>query len=179
MEIIDAPRTNRITLRLPNSIVGELKKEANEKDIPLNALVTKFLNKDISYNRHVTALSHITVPHMLFMKMIDIIDEHYIEKIASKGPAIVRKLFKKTGMSYDLDGILNHYLVVISKYCGWYELTYENENNHYRLVFETNLGLKWTKFLSVYIGSILNSLDINMIDSSADENLIIFEFNKL
>jgi len=179
MEVLEmAPSTNRITLRLPNSVLNALKKEAETKDLPLNALVTKMLNKIVSFDMQLDAMPTIIMSHVLFTKIIDKIDEASMKEIAREGPNIIKTLFTILGFRYDLDNVINNYLVTLGKYCGWYKFIPEITRNHYRLVFEIQLGSKWTKFVVAYVKNILESLMINIDDESINDKVIVFEFTK-
>src|SRR5437879_8479283 len=134
------PSTNRVTLRLPNEVLNVLKKEAQRKDLPLNALLTKFLYKIVSFDMNIQAMPTIMIHEFLFSKMFDDLNESKLEKIASEGPRIVKKLFAILGLRYDLDQVISNYFETTGKYCRWYTFKQEVRYNHYRLVFETQLG---------------------------------------
>ncbi|HSD05067.1 MAG TPA: hypothetical protein VLB45_04855 [Nitrosopumilaceae archaeon] len=178
MEVLErVPTTNRITLRLPNQVLEILKTEAEKKDLPLNALITKILYKNISFDLHVKAMPNITIPHDLFINFIDKIDDSFVEDIAKAGPTTVKKLFKILGINYDLDQIIYNYFDMIGKYCEWYQFSHQAKHDKYRLVFNSTLGPKWTKFLAMYVRSILESLKIRIDEMSINDGLVVFEFS--
>ncbi len=168
--------TNRMTLRLPNHILKKLKKEAEKKDLPLNAVITKILSKNTNYEMEFNAIPSITMSHNLFLKMIDKIDEENLEKISVDGPDVIKKLFTIIGVDYNLDNITEKYFIILAKYCGWFKFTHTIDGNHYRFVFETSFGSKWTKFLLSYVKNILHSLKIHLDNESIHDNVILFEF---
>src|SRR5690242_10516751 len=150
--------TNRITLRLPSNVLEKLKEESERKDLPLNSVITKILSKNITYDMEFNSIPTITMSHVLFSKIMDNVDDATLEKIAVEGPNVIKKLFTIMGIQYNLDNIIEKYFVIFSKYCGWFKFTYVTSDLDYRLVFETQLGEKWTKFLSLYVKNILESL---------------------
>jgi len=172
------PSTNRVTLRLPNEVLNVLKKEAQRKDLPLNALVTKFLYKIVSFDMNIQAMPTIMIHEFLFSKMFDDLNESKLEKIASEGPRIVKKMFAVLGLRYDLDQVISNYFETTGKYCRWYTFKHEVHHNHYRLVFETQLGPKWAKFVKTYVKSILESFVITIDDESVNDNIIVFEVTR-
>lgn len=179
MEVLEmGPSTNRITLRLPNSALNVLKKEAEKKDLPLNALVTKMLIKIVSFDMQLDAMPTIIMSHALFTKLIDKIDEASMEEISKEGPNLIKRLFTILGLRYELNEIIDNYFAMLGKYCGWYKFSSNINNARYRLVFETQLGLPWTKFLIAYIKNILESLKIHIDNESLHDNVILFEFVK-
>ena len=173
---IKSRATNRITLRLPNSILEKLKKESERKDIPLNAVIAKILSKNTTYDMEFNTVSTITLSHGLFSDIIQSSDDNALAKIAAQSPDIIKKLFTIMGIEYKLDNVIEKYLIIFSKYCGWFKFTYDVTGQRYRFVFETHLGAKWTKFLSLYIKNILDSLKIRTDNESTHDNIILYEF---
>jgi hypothetical protein len=179
MEVLEmAPSTNRITLRLPNNVLTELKKEAEKKDLPLNALVTKILNKNVSFDMYLEAIQGIIMSHTMLLKIIDQVDERAMKEIAREDPQVMKDMLAVLGLRYDLDHIINDYLVMLGKYCGWYKFSHEITHNHYRLVFETGYGSKWIKFIAEYVKNIFESLKIRIDNESISNKVIVFEFTK-
>ncbi len=176
LEVHRMRSTNRITLRLPNNILEKLKKEAERKDIPLNSVIAKILSKNTTYDMEFNSIPTITMSNVLFSKIMDSVDDTTLEKIAAEGPDVIKKLFTIIGVEYKLDDVIEKYFVIFSKYCGWFKFTYEINDSYYRFVFETPLGEKWTKFLSLYVRNILESLKIHVDNESVHENVILFQF---
>ena len=168
--------TNRITLRLPNNVLEKLKKEAERKDIPLNSVIAKILSKNTTYDMEFNSIPTITISNVLFSKIIDNVNDTTLEKISAEGPDVIKKLFTIIGIEYNLENIIEKYFVIFSKYCGWFKFTYDLSGSHYRFVFETPLGEKWTKFLSLYVKNVLDSLKIHIDNESIHDNVILFEF---
>lgn len=171
------PTTNRVTLRLPNQVLEVLKKEAEKKDLTLNALVTKILFKNTSFELHVKAVPNMTIPHEIFIEFINKSNNSTIEEIAKNGPSIVKKLFRILGLEYNLDNMIYSYFEMIGKYCEWYSFSHQIKHNRCRLVFNTMLGSKWTVFLSIYVKSILESLKVRVDEVSVNDGVIVFEFS--
>jgi hypothetical protein len=168
----------RITLRLPNRVSSTLKKEAERRDLPLNALITKILFKNVSFDMQINSLPSVTMSDFLFSRMIDKLSTKDLEEIAKEGPDAIRKLFAIQGIEYKLDEIIENHFVMMSKYCGWFSFTNNSKNDKYRLIFETQLGSKWMQFLSLYVTNILESLKIHIDNKSIHENVLVFNFIK-
>ena len=179
MEVLQRlPSTNRVTLRLPNQVLEILKEETEKKDLTLNALVTKILFKNISFDLHVKVMPNITIPPEIFIEFINKSEKSTIEEIAKNGPALVKKLFRILGVEYELDNVINNYFGMVGKYCELYSFSHQIKHNRYRLVFNTVLGPKWTIFLSIYAEAILKSLRILVDEVSVNDGVIVFEFSK-
>lgn len=170
--------SHRVTLRIPNSVSSILKKEAEKRDLPLNALITKILFKNVSFDMQINALPAVTMSDFLFSRMIDKISDKDLEEIAKEGPEAIRKLFAIQGIEYKLDEITENHFVVMSKYCGWFSFTNTVKNDRYRLIFETQLGTKWMQFIAMYVTNILQSLHIHVDSKTMHDNVVIFSFTK-
>ena len=168
--------TNRITLRLQNDVLEVLKREADKKDLTLNAFINKVLNKNITYEENVNAILNVVLPYDFFLLIVSKLNEDDMKELAQKGPGIVKKLFNILGMQYDIDHVIHNYFMVIGKYCKWFEFTCKVCGNRYRLVFSADPSEKWTIFLQYYIKSILESLKIIITNESQHDGIIVFEF---
>lgn len=178
MEEFDGvPGTQRMTLRIPNSISSVLKKEADKRDLPLNALITKILFKNVSYDMQVNTLPAVTVSDILFSRIIDKLDASDLDEIAREGPDIIKKIFAIQGIEYNLKEVMEKHFVIMGKYCGWYSFNNTGSGENHRLVFETQLGTKWIDFLMVYVTNILESLKITIHAKLVHENVVIFKFS--
>lgn len=165
-----------MTLRLPLRVSQILKKEAEKRDLPLNALITKILFKNVTYDMHVNTLPAVTISDVLFSRIIEKVDGIHLEEIAKEGPDIIRKLFAIQGIEYNLQEIMDKHFVIMGKYCGWYSFNNTGNKEKYRLVFETQLGSKWIKFLMMYVTNILESLKIKIDDKLVHGDIMIFKF---
>lgn len=176
MEVVKFSPTNRLTLRLDTNLLVTLKKEAQNKDLTLNALINKILNRNISYDNNVNAVQCITMSHDLFHEIIKGLSYDDIQEMGRNGPKIARKLFSISGIEYDLYHIIHNYFAILSKYCGWFEFSYKEQYEKYRLVFNTGKDPKWSVFVQSYVKSILDSLKIIGIKGLEYDGIIVFEF---
>jgi len=76
--------TNRITLRLPESILKKLRKESDEKILPLNAIINRILTKHVMFDMRINKLSGITTPQDLLSNIIDKLDETQKRNLRNK-----------------------------------------------------------------------------------------------
>src|SRR5579864_9648224 len=83
----------RVTLRLQTDLHDVLMEEANKRDLTINALINRILNKNMSYDINVNAVQCVTMPHELFLEMIDQMPTNSINEIGKSGPRTVKKLF--------------------------------------------------------------------------------------
>lgn len=168
-------KTNRITLRLPSDILDPLKQESEERDLPLNAIINRILSKNVFYDKRMGILPTIIVPITIHSKVFENMDESKKLEIAKEGPAIVNRLFSMYNLKSTLENAIEEYFLVVSKYCGWYDFHHEKSDKKHRLVFDSNLGNSWNEFLLLYLRSILESLNITIIEQSICDSIIVFE----
>lgn len=170
--------TNRITLRLPESILKKLKKESDERVLPLNAIINRILTKHVMFDMRINKLSGITTPQDLLSNIIDKLDETQKEELALQGPQIVKKLFRMLNVKYNVQNVIDDYFIMLGTYCGWYKFHVDSENNQHRLIFESDLGKEWIAFLSMYVNGILKSLRVDIVNEFIDDSALIIEFIK-
>ncbi|MDE1829627.1 MAG: hypothetical protein KGI25_04830 [Thaumarchaeota archaeon] len=156
-----------------------MRKGADEKDLPLNSFIVKILNKHVSFDKRFEMMPSILTSQILFSAIIESLDEPTMNELSKLAPRMVKKLAALGGWEYNLDNIIENYFSIIGKYCGWYQFRYKEERSNYTLVFETNMGRKWARFVSKYIKSILESLKVHITEESIDEEVVIFKFVKL
>jgi hypothetical protein len=166
----------RVTLRLQSDLLESLMEEAQKKDLALNALINRTLNRITSYDNNVNVIQCITMPHELFLEIINQIPENSISEIGKGGPRIVKKLFNILGMKYDLEHVIENYFTILGKYCGWFEFSYKEQFRKYRLVFCIGKDPKWSMFVQAYVKNILDSLKIVPINDTIHDGIVVFEF---
>ena len=169
---------NRITLRLPNNILEVLKNESEKHDLPLNAIITRILSKNVVFDIQLNVLPTITMSQALFSKIFDKLDEKNQKEIVLYVPKSVKHRFALVNLNYDFKNIVENHFIIMDKYCGWYNFRYDVKEGNYRLVFESDLGPAWIQFLRLYITSILNSLRISNMDVKIEGSVLVFEFSK-
>jgi len=167
---------NRVTLRLPNNILQSLKKESEKHDLPLNAVITRILSKNVIFDMKFNVLPTITMSQTLFSKIMTKLDEKNQREIVLYVPKSVKQLFTVLDLNYNLASIIENHFLIMDKYCGWYAFHNNVKGDNYRLVFESDLGPDWIQFLRLYITSILNSLRISNIDVKIENSVLVFEF---
>lgn len=172
-------RTNRITLRLPTGLFEELRRAADEKDLPLNSFVTKVLNKHVSFERPFEMMPTILTSQILFSAIVETMDEASMNEAAKLAPKLVKKFAALGGWEYNVDNTIENYFSVVGKYCGWYQFRSKSERTNYTMVFETGMGRKWARFVSKFVRAILESLKVHITEESTDDEVVIFKFIKL
>lgn len=174
--LVSATRT---TIRLPNDTLKVLKDEASKKDVSLNAIITRILHKYILCDMRMNALPSITMSQALFSIILEKLNTPQKEEAARQAIQTVKNVFTILGIEYNLQNVLDEYFTILGKYCDWFTFHYEKNGNHLRIVFETELGPGWIKFLRLYVHAILQSLKINVNNESTADSVMIFEITNV
>lgn len=171
-------KTIRITLRVPEDLLCQLKEKADTIDVPLNSMIIKILVKNNSFERNVERVPSIIISYSLLLKIIDQLDATYLEQLARESPTLVKKYFTILGLQYGLNEVIQNHLFILGKYCGWFKILHESSNSDHRLIIETQHGNKWTQFIALYVKNLLESLEVYKQNVVVNDNLIVFEFRK-
>gem|GEM_PF-631740 len=171
--------TNRITVRLPNTLFEELRKEADSKDLPLNSYVTKILSKHVTFDSRLEMLPTVITSQILFSAIIGTMDEASINDISKIAPRMAKKFAALGGWEYNVDNLIEHYFSLVGRYCGWYQFRHKVDRANYTLIFETGMGRKWARFVLKYVTAILESLKVHITEESVDDEIAIVRFVKL
>ncbi len=164
----------RITLRLPQNLVKILKKESDERTLPINALITRLLHKNLIQEAKFNALPVVSIPSHLFIKIIDELDVDAIEELSKSGSKMIKKYFTLVNQDCTTENIISEYFTMLAKRYGWFVYRFDKTDRRCRLVFDTHLGAKWTKFVHGQIKTILNTMKVQIEQESIDDNIIVF-----
>lgn len=168
--------TERITLRLPQNLMKILKKESDERTLPINALITRILHKNLIQETKFNVLSTVSMPFGMFDKIIDKLDQITIEELSKSGPKMVKKYFALINQTHTAENIVTEYFKMLATKYGWFGYRFDKNDRRYRIVFETNSGAKWTKIIYNHVKSVLVSAKVHIEKESLEDNVIIFEF---
>lgn len=83
----------RITLRLPQNLLHVLRKESEERILPINALIVRILHKNLIQETKFATLPAFSVPPYLFIKIIAELDDSKIQDISKSEPKLIKKFF--------------------------------------------------------------------------------------
>jgi len=176
MESLNTRSTKRITLRIPDNILEILKNESDKRVLPLNALIGRVLANYVNFDMNKNILSTITMSQLLFSKIVHRLDESEKKELSLQGPKTVKKLFALLNLEYNLPNVIENYFAVVGTYCGWYTFDHYSDKNQYRLVFKSEFDEEWISFLTLYLRTILQSLNVKIENEKIHDSVIIFEF---
>ena len=174
--LVSATRT---TIRVPNDILKVLKDEADKKAVSLNSIIARILHKYVLCDIRMNTLPSITMSQALFFLILEKLNYSQKEEVARQAIQTVKDMFTVLGIEYNLQNVLDEYFTILGRHCGWFTFRCEKDENHFRIVFETELGPEWIKFLQLYVRAILQSLKINVDNESTSSSVMIFEITNV
>jgi len=105
--------------------------------------------------------------------MLGSIQIEEMERIGKElGPKVVKQAFSFLGLSFDLEGLIEHYFQPVSSYSRWYSFNVVGSGTNRKLMFEHQYGWKWSTFLKQYIGGIIKSATGTEPKIVIDEGLV-------
>ena len=176
MKSLNKKSTKRVTLRIPENILEILKNESDKRDLPVNAIIGRILANYVNFDMNKNILPTITMSQLLLSKVIHRLNESEKNELFSQGPKTVRKLFALLNLEYNVPNVIENYFSIVGKYCGWYTFDYFFEKHQYHLVFKSEIDDEWINFLINYLRTILQSLNVKIVNEKIHDSVIIFEF---
>ena len=160
-ELVDKKRTYPITFRLPESLVADLKNEADISHISLNALVKQILDRYIIWERHSNKMGLVPMTRPFLKDAIENLSPVKIKAIACNSSKDALKelvLITKGNLTVSsLVAVFNEWLVA-----SHMTYRYEYDGKAYHYVISHNLGEKWSLYLSELLTAVCK--DLNMIN---------------
>lgn len=143
--------------------------------LPVNAVINRVLENYVIFYMRKNTLPTIITSQILVSKIVQKLSQKEMEEIAIQGPKTILKLFTLLDLDFNLQNIIEHYFSIVGKYCGWYSFNYSKKGNHLRLIFKSDLGPGWNKFLMLYISTILKSLKLKFEYKSINDSMLVFQ----
>lgn len=169
-------RSVRRTYSLPEDIADLFDKEAENRDMHTSTLLLQLMKKWLFLELPLKKIGTITLTEPLFHALLEKIKSDDLEQIAKElSDRNFRSILALFEGDFTLDSIIQSYYQRFAKYSGWYSIKYDAPYNAQtnKLVLYHTHGLNWSKFLTYYNNTILNSLSESM-DCFSDNNIVTF-----
>ena len=157
MSISNQKKTVLRTIRINHEIDQLLRKDAHEKRLTSNALVSMILTKYVEWDRYIDKFGFVTITRDAFKSFIDSIEDEKLveigEDLGSRNPKEMTQFwFKKLNISTFL-----RYLSLYSEYgrITQYELA---TDPNYTLILHHELGEKYSRFLSYFFDQAIRTI---------------------
>jgi hypothetical protein len=140
-----------ITLSLNESVVKELRNEAELAGASLNSRINSILDKYVRFYRNAETLDSVVIPQTQFLRMLQLMDEGPLTQILEEdGTAAVLSILNNFGIPHTLDNMIQYCYGRIILWSGAYStFTSRVDNEGYPcLIFEHKFGMKWSRILA-------------------------------
>jgi hypothetical protein len=171
------PKTETITFRLSNTLIDELRKEAELERMSLNAFVSKIFLNHVQWERYErkVGLLPMTKP---FLK--EVINQLTDEKITNLAQKIERENFKNILIlmrqrhnAQDFVEVLRTWLTV-----SWMQLYLVDRNHSYLLNIQHDMGRKWSLYVKTLVAELAQDILGKQIEIKISDNIISLIFPK-
>jgi len=169
----------RVTIRVPEIILDKLKTEAENKKLSFNSYLSKLLYKNVVSDLELKAIPSINIGQSLFTNLVSFSNEKQLSKLATEEVETIKKLFKILGYEYTIKNVIKKYFTIMGEQWNWYQFNYFEESNKCRLIFQTNLGKNWLRFLTLIVLMVMESMKIPVSDEYVKNDTLVVEFSKL
>ncbi len=138
-----------LTLSIDNSLLEEIKKEAERNGTSINSRVNAILTKYVKFYKMTEELESSVIPAKIWISMLDLMDENGLKDVLNnEGVGTIYSIFLNNNVSMTLDNFVKYCCQEICLWAGMYS-SFRNfkENGHVTLVFEHKFGVKWSRVL--------------------------------
>jgi hypothetical protein len=171
----DKPDNESITFRLDSDAIAGLKKEASERDIGVNTVLSQMIKHYTKWHSIAAGAGYVYVRRTLLMKLL----EHHTEQdmvsisdaVAKTTNRDVLMLFgKKVNMSGALD-LIETWLKVSD-----IPFRHENSDNKHSFIVKHGMGKKWSIYMGELCRHMFRECNINKYDYDARDTTLSFVF---
>ncbi|MEK0325374.1 MAG: hypothetical protein QQN63_06680 [Nitrosopumilus sp.] len=140
------------SIRISQELDELLQKDAKNKRISVNALISTMMIKYAEWDRFADKFGYVTLTSETFKTILEITDEKKLSELAKvMGARLPKEVmlfwFKKT----DLEAFLS-YIDLYGKYSGLFQYELDKEGDRYTITAHHELGENWSTFLKIFIG---------------------------
>ncbi|MFQ5970316.1 MAG: hypothetical protein ACE5J2_07480 [Nitrososphaerales archaeon] len=154
----DKKRTYPMTFRLPETMVSDLKSEADHEKVSLNTLVNQVFDKHVAWDRYSSKLGLIPMTRAFIKETIEYLPDQKIKEIANNaGKEALKELVLIASGIFTL----NSFVSVFNEWLRASLMTHRYEHDasgHHHYFIHHDLGDKWSLYLSELLRAISRDL---------------------
>jgi hypothetical protein len=141
-----------VNLSIDSRILQELRREASNQDLSLNAKINSVLSKYVDFHKITTDLGCVIWDYKVFLHILDFVDDEnkVIEILLNEGGTTVLSYFNHNNISITKENYIRHICERIGLWTGQYSFFthYVDSEGYTCLVFDHKLGIKWSRILA-------------------------------
>jgi len=146
-------RTCPITFRLPEGLVNELRKEAQDKKVSLNTLTNQLLHRYITWEKHSGKIGLIPITRPFLSELVKDLSSEEIKQLACNGSKdTLKELVLLSNGAFTLDALISVFNEWLK--ASWMTYRYEYDNMVHHYVIHHGLGTKWSLYLAELLTAI-------------------------
>ena len=182
-------KTRSVTFRIDSSVIDEMQREADQKEISLNVLVNQTLKRYCLWDRYENRIGMMPVPKIVLTSLIDkattiakengIRDiEHYRDKIIKQAAEIAFGLMKDSVLLMKKQYNLWVILSVLEEYMKVSDIKADHkieEGRKHVFIVQHELGENWSLFTKELLTLIFENLTKVKIECSITSNTVMAE----
>ena len=172
---------SNVTISVDNKIFNEIKKDAENQGLSINALLNTMLTKYVLLYRPAEEQMGFLVPHKFFSGLLEYIPEdNLVELIHTDGFEAIRSVFVQGGISFTIENMITYFFERIALWAGTYYKfrNYYDEDGYLCLAFEHSYGIKWSRAIGSAISTIIKEILNRNAEFKASTKTILIRVDK-
>jgi hypothetical protein len=164
------------TIRITQELDKLLQKDAQAKDVSVNALINQIITKYAEWDRLVEKFSFVSIASETFRSILKEVDDKKLENIArdlgsSMPKAVTLFWFKKLNLETCLKTIS-----LFGKYSRLHVNEIELNEENCIITFHHGLGSKWSIFMRYFISQFVKSAVGTVPQTDVTDDLVVVSF---
>ena len=173
-ESIKKAGTESVTFRLAKELLTTIKKEAEQKEISTNTLVTQVLRHHVDWNSNAAKAGLLSFPRSLLVKLMEGYDQEEIARIAkqvaTKDVADITLLLRS---DYSIESFLHVVRSWITA-CG-FPFQQSVTGSEHTYVIQHDMSMKWSKYFADVFESVFEQIGSARPEFRLTDNTFVFK----
>ena len=165
-----------VTFRIDNTILNELRRESEQKQVSLNTSVNQIFRQYVDWYANAAKAGYMALPKPLIVKLMNkISDEEAVELAEYIAKNEIKDTILMLRKQYDLASLLD----VLESWLKVSGISYRHEVNDTKntYILQHDMGRRWSLHLAETIRSIFEDVSSKRAELEVNDNTIVFEFN--
>jgi hypothetical protein len=168
-----------ITLRFEKAILDELRDESEQNMESVNTLLNQIVKSYIKWHKPSKIAGLVYINRFLYKDIVEHLPDQTVSEITDK---YARHYFMDTIAMFDGDESVSfyiHYLLAWLRISGFNSKIDEDNREYVTIKIQLDLGLKFSKYISAKIKSILETLKQTEVKVEFTDHIVIVQISRL